>query len=265
MRILVETSVLIEASILWKCSGSQSIKGHNFDKCENLLSFLKEYSELGIITKTVEDEARNALDNAVLRTIRQTYFTDIREKIRMMTMQHIISNQCLDRLDKFVEECSWRLPTDINERDRIKNEEIEPFLKELVTKTVRYIQPRIPAFLHDKEVREELTDVIVKSLPSKGIVYKGMPADRDLTIMAEATFIYRKYKGKEKIFVASIDYHFVPNRVQVGSYLSGYKKYLENELDSTVRDKLAMQFGFIGEEPTKILETARQEISLEKT
>jgi hypothetical protein len=242
MKILVETSVLIEASIFWNCDG-QSVKGFSFDKCNGLLSFLKEYSEFGIITKTVEDEARNALDKAVLRTIRQTYFVDIKEKIRMMTMQHIVSNYCLDRLDKFVEECSSRLPVDIKERDKIKNEQIEPFLKELVTKTVRYIQPSIPSFVHSKEVREELTDIIVKSLPTKGIVYKGMPADRDLTIMAEATFIYRKFKNKEKVYVASIDYHFIPNKVQVGSYLSGRKKYLENELDSKVRDKLAMQFG----------------------
>jgi hypothetical protein len=264
MKILIETSVLIEASILWKCNG-QSIEGHNFDKCDGLFSFLKGNSELGIITKTVEDEARNALDKAVLRTIRQTYFTDITEKIRMMTMQHIVSNHCLDRLDKFVEECSGRLPVDIKERDRIKNEEIEPFLRDIVTKTVRYIQPSIPSFVHSKDVREELTDVIVKYLPSRGIVYKGMPADRDLMIMADATFIYRKYKSKEKVYVASIDYHFIPNRVQVGSYLSGYMKYLENELDSTVRDRLAMQFGFIGEEPIKILEAAKQEVSTEKT
>jgi len=260
MKILVETSVLIEASIFWKCNG-QPIAGRNFEKCDRLLSFLKGHSEFGIITKTVEVEARNALDKAVLRTIRQTYFIDIAEKIRMMAMQHIVSNHCLDRFDKFVEECSGRLPVDTKERDRIKNEEIEPFLRELVTTTVRYIQPRIPSFVHSKEIREEVTDVIVKYLPSRGIVYKGMPADRDLTIMADATFIYRKYKNKEKVYVASIDYHFIPNRVQVGSYLSGYMKYLENELDSTVRDELAMKFGFIGEEPAKIVEATKQEMS----
>ena len=260
MKIVVETSVLIEASIFWKCDG-QSVKGSSFDKCNGLLFFLKEHPEFGIITKTIEDEARNALDKAVLRTIRQTYFTDIKEKIRAMAMQHIVSNYCLDRLDKFVEECSSRLPVDTKERDRIKNDEIEPFLKELVMRTVRYVQPRIPAFVKNVEVREELTDVIVKSLPSKGIVYKGMPSDRDLTIMAEATFICRKHKNQEEIYVASIDNHFIPNKVQVGSYLSGYKKYLENELDSAVRDKLAMQFGFIGEEPTRLLGVAKQELS----
>ena len=226
-----------------------------------MLSFLREHSEFGIITKTIEDEARNVLDRAVFRTISKTYFVNIQEKIKTMTMQHIVSNYCLDRLDRFVEECSSRLPVNIKERDKIKNEEIEPFLKELVMTTVRYVQPHIPSFVKSREIREELTDVIVKSLPSKGIVYKGMPADRDLTIMAEAAFIYRKYKNKEKIYVASIDNHFIPNKVQVGSYLSGYKKYLENELDSTVRDKLTMQFGFIGDEPMKILETAKREIS----
>jgi hypothetical protein len=264
MKILVETSVLIEASIFWKCNGT-SLKGNSFDKCDGLLHFLKEHLEFGIITKTVEDEARNTLEKAVLRSIRRTYFTDIREKIRTMTMQHIVGNYCLDRLDKFIEECSSRLPVDTKERDRIKNEEIEPFLKQLVTQTVRYIQPRIPSFVTNRGIREEVTDVIVKSLPSKGIVYKGMPADRDLTIMAEATFIYRKYKNKENVYVASIDYHFIPNKVQVGSYLSGYKKYLDNELDPTVRNELAGKFGFVSEEPLKILEIAEKEISSQKT
>jgi hypothetical protein len=263
MRTLVETSVLIEASIFWKCT-DQAIKGRCFEKCTDLLSFLKEHSQFGVITKTIEDEARNALDDAVRRTIKKTYFTDFAEKIKIMAMQHIVSNYCFDRLDKFVEECSSRLPIDTKERDRIKSQEIEPFLKELVTQTVRYVQPSIPSFIHGRD-REELTDVIVQFLPSRGMVYKGMPADRDLTIMAEATFIYRKYKCKEQIYLASIDYHFIPNRVQIGSFLSGYKKFLENELDSGVRDKLAMQFGFVGDEPLKILEALKQEVAKEQT
>jgi hypothetical protein len=264
MKILVETSVLIGASIFWRCDG-QSVKGFSYDKCNELLSFLKEHPELGIITKTVEDEARSVLDKAVFRTIHQTYFADIKEKIRAMTMQHIVSNYCLDRLDKFVEECSSRLPIDTKERDRIKTQEIEPFLIDLVRRTVRYIQPSIPSLVKSKGIREELTDVIVKSLPSKGIVYKGMPADRDLTIMAEAAIVCRKCKNKEKVYVASVDNHFIPNKVQVGSYLSGYKKYLENELDSTVRDRISVQFGFIGDEPARILEIAKEETTGQTT
>jgi phosphotransferase system IIB component len=259
MKIIVETSTLISASIFWK-SGSYSIKHPHFDRCSSLFEFLRGHAELGIITKTIEDEAKNVLDKAVITTIRQAYFFDIREKIRTMTLQDIITNHCLDRLEDFVEECSTRLPINIKERDRIKREEIEPFLQGIVKNTVRYVQPHIPGFIKAEDLREELTDIIVKSLPAKGIVYKGMPADRDLTIMAEATLIWRKHGGKERVYIASMDNHFIPNKVQVGSFLSGYKKFLPDQLDSTVRDKLAEKFGFIGDDPLEILKIAEKEI-----
>jgi len=184
-----------------------------------------------------------------------------------MTLQHIVTNHCLDRLENFVEECSTRLPINTKERDKIKSEELEPFLKEVVKKTVRYIQPRIPSFVEDEELRGDLTDIMVESLPAKGTVYKGMPADRDITIMTEATMIYRKYRGKEKVYVASMDQHFVPNRIQISSYLSGHMKYLD-EFDSTIRDKLAEKFGFVSDDPLKILEVAKkkfeEKVSVEK-
>jgi len=256
MRILVETSVLVGTCVFWKHK-EILIKDRHFDKCNKLFVFLRDNPELGIITKTVENEAKNVLNKAVMKTIRDTYFPDITAKIKTMTLQHIISNHCLDRLEIFVEECSTRLPIDTKKRDKIKTEEIEPFLKEIVKNTVRYIQPKIPSFVRG-EFRGELTDMMVRSLPSKGIVYKGMPANRDLTIMSEATLLYRKYEGKEKVYVASVDSHFIPNRVQIGSYLSPHMKFLD-EVDSTVRDKLAEKFGFIGDDPLKILGYAEKE------
>jgi hypothetical protein len=256
MKVLVETSALIGASVYWESDGNV-IKDVHFDKCDSLFVCLKSAPDMGIITKTVENEAKSVLESAVIRTIRQTYFFDIRTKIKIMTLQHVISNDCFDRLETLIEECSTRLPVNIAERDKIQENEIEPFLKELVTYTVRYVQPHLPNFIKGQDAREELTDAIVKFLPAKGMVYKGMPADRDLRIMSEATMFYRKYKGEEEIFVASTDNHFIPNKVQVGSYLSGYKKYLD-ELDSTVRDKLAKKFGFIGEDPLKIADIIRK-------
>jgi len=262
MKIIVETSVLIGACIFWKRK-DLLVKHQFFDEANKLFEFLRDNPELGIITRTIESEAKNVLDKAVITTIHQTYFTDIKKKIKVMTLQDIITNHCLDRLEDIVEECSTRLPIKIKERDKIKTHEIEPFLKELVKNTVRYIQPRIPSFVRGKGFRGELTDLMVESLPAKGIIYKGIPADRDLTIMSEATFIHRKYKGKEKVYLASKDNHFIPNRVQIGSYLSGYMKKLD-ELDSTVRNKLAKKFGFIGDEPSKILEFAEKEIKTKK-
>ena len=257
MRILVETSVLVGTCVFWKHKGIL-IKDRHFDKCNKLFEFLRDNPELGIITKTVENETNNVLDRAVIRTIRRTVFPDIVTKIRTMTLQHIISNHCLDRLENLVEECSTRLPINTKERDRIKTEEIKPFVKEIVKNTVRYIQPKIPSFVKGEEFRGELTDIMVRSLPAKGVIYKGMPEDRDLTIMSEATMIYRKYRGKEKVYVASMDSHFTPNRVQIGSYLSPHMKFLD-ELDPTVRNKLAKKFGFIGDNPLKILEYAEKE------
>lgn len=151
-----------------------------------------------------------------------------------------------------------KITINTRERDKIKTKELEPFLKEIVKNTVRYIQPRIPGFVRGKQLRGELTDIMVESLPTEGVIYKGMPADRDLTIMAEATMIYRKHGGKEKVYVASMDNHFIPNKIQIGSFLSGHMKHLD-EFDATVRDRLAEKFGFIGDDPLRILEFAERE------
>lgn len=156
MKIVIETSVLIGASVYWKCGGGV-IKDKHFDKCNVLFDCLKPYPDLGIITKTVEYEAKGVLETCVLRTIRQTYFSDIKEKIKIMTLQHIISNDCLDRLEALVEETSTRPPINMNERNKVQSE-IEPFLQEFVRHTVRYIQPHLPNFIKGQDAREEITE-----------------------------------------------------------------------------------------------------------
>ena len=210
-----------------------------------------------IITKTVEDEAKNALNRAVGKTIRENAQPSLLSRYGLMVLQHLILNEALDRLEYYVEECSIRLPINREERDSLKTKEIEPFMQAISKSTLRYIQPSIPSFIKTKSLRDELTRKMVESLPSKGVVYKGMPSDRDMTIMAEAALIYKKFKGNERIYVASVDNHFKPNPVQVGSYLNSSMKYT-GDLDSTVRDRLAEKFGFIGEDPEKILEMIKK-------
>ncbi len=266
MKILIDTSVLISGSILWEYSEKDKnflLKHKHFIRCNRFFNFLKTNNklELGVITKTVENESKNALKKAVINTLKEQkhQMPNFLRKLKIMVLQHIVTNESLDRLEKIVEECSIRLPVDIIKRDEIKSKEIEPFMKENVKGTFRYLQPSIPSFYKGKDARAELTDIMIQSLPVKGVIYKGMPGDRDLTIMAEATSIYRRYEGKEEVYIASMDNNFKPNPVQVGSYLSGYTKYLKHEdgkivLDSTIRDKLADKFGFIGEEPDKLME-----------
>jgi len=265
MKILIDTSVLISGSILWEYSDENKnflLKHKFFSRCNLFFNFLKMNNELefGIITKTVEDEAKNALNQAVIRTLQEQErrIPNFVKKLKMMVIQYIITNESLDRLEKIVEECSIRIPIDTKKRDEIKVNEVEPFLKELVKNTVRYIQPPIPGFIKGKDSRAELTDIMLRSLPITGIVYKGMPGDRDLTLMAEATFVYRRYDGKEKIYIASMDNNFKPNPRQIGSFLSGYMSY--SGVDSTVRDKLAEKFGFIGEEPYELMNKLKAEL-----
>lgn len=211
-----------------------------------------------IITRTVEFEAKNALDSAVKKTIIGSYIPGLLAKYTLMVLQHLVMNNSLDRLEYYVEECSVRLPINTRERDKVKSEEIEPYLKEITAHTLRYIKPEIPGFIKDSGLRDELTKIMVKSLPSKGTIYKGMPGDKDLTIMAEAALIYKKFGGKETIYVASVDNHFKPNPVQVGSILSPSVMYT-GELDTTIRDKLSNMFSFIGEDPQEIVKIMEKE------
>lgn len=209
-----------------------------------------------IITKTVEDEAKNALNRAVEKTIRESAQPNLISRYGLMVLQHLVLNEALDKLEYYVEECSSRVPINREERDSLKRKEIEPFMQTIAKSTLRYIQPSIPGFI-TKSLRDELTQKIVESLPSKGVVYKGMPSDRDLTIMAEAALIYRRFKGSERVYVASVDNHFKPNPVQVGSFLDPSMRFT-GDVDSTVRDRLAAKYGFIGEDPERILEILKK-------
>jgi len=256
MKILIETSTLVSASISWEYTlrGRTRIVEHKFYGVCNLLFSIcndREMQSDVILTKTVEDEARNVLSRAVNKTIRQRAPRGLRQRYNIMVLQHLILNDSLDKLDYYVEECSIRLPVDISVRNEICDSEIEPYLKEIAKNTLRFIHPQISRVVRGKDFRAELIKIMIDSLPEKGIVYKGMPEDRDIIIMAEATLLKRKDEDEEPFYVASKDNHFKPNPIQVFSYRSRDMMFLD-ELDSTIRDMLHEKFGFIGEDPQEI-------------
>lgn len=260
MKVLIETSVLVSGAICWEYKIKKTPKfliHRFFTKCNSLFEIFKQHGEQHnvIITKTVEIEARNALKKAVVSTIKERNIRSLRGRYKEMVLQHLIFNDSLDRLDYYVEECSIRLPIDTSKRDKISDTEIEPFMRKIVKLTIRYIQPRrVPRrIIRDWGLREEIKDIMLKSLPEKGIIYKGMPGERDLTILAEAALLKREDPGEKAFYVASCDNHFKPNPVQIGSYLSNNVTYT-GELDSTVRDALAEEYGFICEEPNVIIQ-----------
>jgi hypothetical protein len=261
--ILVETSALVSASICFKyeMTGQKlSLRERTFAKCCALLEFCKtnNISDTIVITKTVEEEARHALRDAVERTIRNRAEPDLIKKYGIMVLQHLVENDALDRFDYYVEECSVKPAISRTRRELVKTKEIEPYVRQLIANTSRYIQPRMPrSRFMSISLKNELIRKIAKSLPRKATIYKGMPEEKDLIIMAEATLIFRKFEGKTQVYIASLDNHFKPNPVLV-LYIGGSKEFMG--WDSTVRDKLAQEFGFIGEEPKQMLYLVTQEL-----
>lgn len=267
MKVMIETSVLVAGSVFWEYDDKERerkfpFKHRKFFPCDRLFRFLKSNveHEIGIITKTVEDEAKNVLDRAVINTLKGYFEISVPnfvERFGMMTFQDIVTTESLDRLDRIVEECSIRPPIDIAEREKIKKDKLQPFFESIVPTTFRFKQPHMPSFIRGESERMELGELMLESLPIHGTVYKGMPEDRDLMIMAEATFLARKYK-EEKIFVTSLDNHFKPNPVQIYSYTSPTRRF-SGEVDSTVRDELEKNFGFRGDYPTEIYKELERE------
>jgi len=259
MKVVIDTSVLISASIFWRKrldTGIYEVSEKSNPVCCALFDLLKRLNahslELCLITKSAEDESRNALYRAVGNAIHNTPLPSLEVRFKIMSLQDIIWNDCLDNMELILEETSTRPPLSRDDRDWITQRELKPFFRKVVATTVRYVQPSIPPVVKDLSLRNELTDIMIKTTPAHGVIYKGFPEPRDLAIMAEATMIFRRYRRKERVYIASRDNHFKPNPVQVGSYLTGRLKY-SGQMDSTIRDDAAKRFGFIGEHPAEII------------
>lgn len=261
MKTLIETTTLVSASIFFHHvikKGVEILVEHKYyRKCRALFDYVEEMNikETIIITKTVEDHAKRVLFNAVASTIESSFFPNIGSKHRMMDIQHNIHYDSLDRLEHYVEECSTKFEISRIRVNLLAKKEIMPYLKEITLDTVRYVyEPWVTRLIRDRSFRKELKRIIAESVPEKekGVIYPGMPRSIEIVIMAEATMLYREYEGEVRVYIASCDNHFKPNPVRIGSHFSTHMQFTD-ELDSTIRDKLADKFGFIGEDPEKIL------------
>lgn len=211
-----------------------------------------------LISETVEKEARRALSDAVEKTIRENASFDLMKEYGLMVLQHLVLNDAYDKIDYYVEECSVNPKVSGDKLELMKRNEVEPFLTEIVKLTNRYLRPPvIPRFVKGS-ARYELTRTMMQSLPSSGIIYKGMPGEKDLIIMSEAALIYRRFRGKMDVYIASVDYHFIPNPVRIA--FSRKKMYYTGKYDSGVRDKLTEKFGFKSDDPKQVLYRVTQEI-----
>lgn len=267
MIVIVDSSTLVAASILWTFEsehGKYKLKAKSHGESAALLEFLNSHKEIKcIISKTVEVESKNVLRKSVENTL-ENYIDErrlpnqITDKYSLMTLQDILTNASIDRMEKIIEEYSTRLPINISERDLIKEKEIIPFFDELIPKTYPFFPaPHMPPLKGSRSGQEDILRAMAESLPKDRIIYyKGYPEPKDLIIMSEAVLIHRKYcKAEELVYVASLDKHFKPNPKVVGSPLWSLREPVgKKEIDSTVRDMIHQKFGFKGEHPRQLLE-----------
>lgn len=271
MFIVVDSSTLASASILGTYEsegGKRMLKAKAHGESMALFDFLNSHKEIKcIITKTVEVEAKNVLRKSVGNVIDEYINTgklpsSLSNKFDFMTLQDILTNASIDRMENIIEEVSTRLPIKISERDLIKEKEIIPFFDELIPKT----QPFIPAPYVPKTIRgnrsgqEDILRGMAESFSKDGIIYKGYPEQKDLIIMSEAVIIYRNHcKEGEIVYVASLDKHFKPNPKFVGNPLWPLRDSIGMKgIDSTVRDMLLKKFGFKGDHPQQILDDLKE-------
>lgn len=77
---------------------------------------------------------------------------------------------------------------------------------------------------------------------------------KDKIIMAESVFIRRLHKLK-KVFLASLDYHFIPNPTQIETFKSPLYLRDYEKMDSGMRDLLLKEFGFFGDRPKELIKS----------
>jgi len=271
MFIIIDSSVLIAASILWKynhTNGVWRLVGKAHHESDSLLNFIKKSDEITcIISKTVENEAKNTLREKAINNVIQFYekekmFPDfIIKKYKSFVLQNIILNASIDRLEMLVEEYSTRLPIDISIRDKLMNSKLIPFFDKVIPETCPFIPaPHIPRTIKGSlNAKKDILNSMIKGSDKGYIIYKGYPEPKDIIIMSEALYIYNNHckDTKKDLLIASLDNHFKPNPVFIGSRDSSFWRKKNTDpirIDSTVRDRLKEEFGFECDHPKAILD-----------
>lgn len=262
--IIIDSSVIITTCLLWKNEGTDGkifLRQRRFAECEALFELVKNNKKniVCVITKTVETEATTALKKAVDSLIKDNNFkiSDILKKYGYETLKSIILDQSLDRLEDTVEEYSTRLPLDKAIIEEIINKEIEVFFKKIMPNTVRYFNAPsvIKKMKGSIDGKKEILSKSLDSIPfgDKILYLKGEPLEKDKRIMAEAIYISRNNNDGKRVYLASLDYHFIPNPIQIESRLSELCTKSYDHLDSRMRDLFEKNFNFFGDKPKELL------------
>ena len=252
-KILLDTSVLISASVYhvsrdWRIE----VKHPFYEQSMRLIGFLKKNiaKRIGIITKTVEDQAFAVIQEAVEKELKRRNI----DRAKGFRIYSAILNSCETRLNEILA-YMLREPVD-PERVNENYLKVDEMYEKLAEKAVRLHFER-PSEAWQwrvtrrfKRVAREIfrTQRWRENLQLVNLIRNPVKKS-DKIILAEAVYLFDLYKRSEqvtKFYLCSTDHHFSPIRFRGG---------IESRV---VTEKIEELFGIICEWPQQIVEALSQ-------
>lgn len=253
VRVLLDSCVLVAASVHMASDEiGLELKHPFFDESMNLIGLLKKHlaKRVGIVTSTVENEARLVIEKAVRDEIASKQPDQLKARVLSLS---VVVNSCEERLDGILSYL-LREPIDADERDKCYAK-----VCELYDRWTDYGRE-----LNIAQSASARTEAVSKGYKREAYrIYKRQDYQRnrqamrlctyppdhvDKLVLSEAIYLYNLYKQTEgrdvRMLVASTDTHFSPIRGDLPSRV--------------VTDDIAGSFGITCDWPNEVAKTIRE-------
>lgn len=236
LKIALETSVIIASSvyIISRELGSTRIaKDVHYERAQKLVSELKNRvaRRTGIVTRTILRESRNALRDAVTKSLE-------RERLYPQNPS-IILNQCGDRLERIVEMLSLE-PVDQERKDHYFAQVVSMYsmlwqrstlVTERTTRALAEDRTKLSSSPPYWQIKSELETQEVRQEMRQLYNLRGNPPTaRDREILSELAALYESYCAEmpTDLYLASTDSsHFSPMKSPTGIVSDQITKQIE--------------------------------------
>jgi len=222
-KVLLDTSVLISASVYYVSRDWHITVKHPFyEQSTSLIGFLKKNlaKRIGIITKTIEDQAFAVIQDAVEKELKKR---DI-DRLKDFRIYSAILNSCEVRLNQILA-YMLREPVDPEKVNEIYLK-VDEMYEELAEEAVRLHFER-PTEAWRWRVAKRFKQVAQEILKNRRWkqnlqlinLIRNPVKKSDKMILAEAVYllaIYRRTEGITKFYLSSTDHHFSPIRFKGG-------------------------------------------------